>query len=57
VNHVELIYCVTDPEGQVQRLVHAFPMRYLFRYEAEHLLERCGFVVEKVYMGALTDRP
>jgi len=24
-------------------------MRYLFRYEAEHLLKRCGFVVGNVY--------
>ena len=24
-------------------------MRYLFRYEAEHLLARCGFAVEALY--------
>jgi hypothetical protein len=24
-------------------------MRYLFRYEAEHLLARAGFVVENLY--------
>ena len=24
-------------------------MRYLFRFEAEHLLARAGFVVEQVY--------
>jgi hypothetical protein len=24
-------------------------MRYLFRFEAEHLLARCGFDVEHVY--------
>jgi hypothetical protein len=38
VNFVELIYYVRHPDGQAERLVHAFPMRYLFRYEAEHLL-------------------
>ena len=46
---VELIYYVTHPDGRTERLVHAFPMRYLFRYEVEHLLRRCGFVVEALY--------
>jgi SAM-dependent methyltransferase len=49
VNQVELIYYVTHPGGHEERLVHAFPMRYLFRFEAEHLLVRCGFEVEQVY--------
>jgi SAM-dependent methyltransferase len=49
VNQVELIYYVTHPDGRQERLVHAFPMRYLFRYEAEHLLARCGFAVQAVY--------
>jgi SAM-dependent methyltransferase len=46
---VELIYYITHPDGREERLVHAFPMRYLFRFEAEHLLARCGFQVEEVY--------
>ena len=29
--------------------MHAFPLRYLFRFEAEHLLSRAGFEVEHVY--------
>jgi SAM-dependent methyltransferase len=49
VIHVELIYYVTYPDDRQERLVHAFPMRYLFRYEAEHLLARSGFKVEQVY--------
>lgn len=49
VNDVEMIYYVTDPGGKTERLVHRFPMRYLFRFEAEHLLARCGFEVEHVY--------
>jgi SAM-dependent methyltransferase len=49
INHVELIYDVTHPDGREERLVHAFPMRYLFRFEAEHLLMRVGFAVEHVY--------
>ncbi|MGI8496787.1 MAG: class I SAM-dependent methyltransferase [Gemmatimonadaceae bacterium] len=50
-NQVELIYYVTFPDGRQERLVHAFPMRYLFRFEAEHLLARAGFDVEHVYAG------
>lgn len=49
VNHVELIYYVTHPDGREERLVHAFPMRYLFRFEAEHLLARAGFEVAHLY--------
>ena len=49
IQDVELIYYVTHPDGKQERLVHAFPMRYLFRYEAEHLLARCGFTVEALY--------
>lgn len=51
VNDVELIYYVTHPEGRTERLVMAFPIRYFFRYEVEHLLERCGFQVAAVYGG------
>jgi len=49
VNQVELIYYVTHPDVHVERLVHASPMRYRFRYEAEHLLARAGFAVEQLY--------
>jgi len=49
INQIELIYYITHPDGREERLVHAFPMRYLFRFEAEHLLARCGFEVEEVY--------
>lgn len=49
INQIELIYYITHADGRKERLVHAFPMRYLFRFEAEHLLVRCGFEVETVY--------
>jgi SAM-dependent methyltransferase len=49
INYVELIYYVTHPDGREERLVHAFPMRFLYRFEAEHLLERCGFQVMEIY--------
>ncbi len=49
VNQAELIYYVTHPDGRTERLVHTFAMRYLFRFEAEHLLARSGFEIEHVY--------
>ena len=48
-NDEELIYQVTDPDGTQEQIVHSFRMRYLYRFEAEHLLARCGFDVEHVY--------
>jgi len=51
VNRVELIYYVTHPDGRKERLIHSFSMRYLFRFEAEHLLARAGFEVEHLYAG------
>ncbi|MBN2351957.1 MAG: class I SAM-dependent methyltransferase [Spirochaetales bacterium] len=45
----ELVYYVTQPDGREERLVQPLALRYLFRYEAEHLLERAGFAVEHVY--------
>ncbi|MFQ5612416.1 MAG: class I SAM-dependent methyltransferase [Anaerolineae bacterium] len=49
VQEQELIYYVTHPDGRQERLVHRFSMRYLFRFEAEHMLARSGFEVEAVY--------
>lgn len=46
---IEMIYYVTHPDGRQERQVHAFSMRYFFRYEMEHLLVRAGFAVEQVY--------
>jgi SAM-dependent methyltransferase len=49
IGDFELIYYVTHPGGRQERLVHAFRMRYLFRFEAEHLLARAGFEVQNLY--------
>jgi len=51
VLHGELVYHVTWPDGLRERLVHAYALRYLFRFEAEHLLARAGFEVEAVWGG------
>lgn len=49
VQDCELIYYVTHPDGRRERVVHNFRMRYLFRFEAEHLLVRSRFIVEQLY--------
>lgn len=48
-NDVEMIYAVRHPNGRKERLIFAFTVRCFFRYEVEHLLARCGFVVNAVY--------
>jgi SAM-dependent methyltransferase len=45
----ELTYYVTHPDGLKETLVHRFPLRYLFTFEAEHLLARCNFSIEVIY--------
>lgn len=49
VNDVELIYYLTNTDGTTERIVQAFPFRYFFRYEMEHLLDRCGFKVVDLF--------
>jgi hypothetical protein len=51
VNRIELTYHLTHPDGRAERRVHDVRMRYLFRFEAEHLLARAGFAVEHLYAG------
>lgn len=45
----ELIFKVIHPNGTTERVVVPFQMRYLYRFEAEHLLARSGFEVEQIY--------
>jgi SAM-dependent methyltransferase len=49
VNCVEMIHDVTHPDGTEEQFAVSFDFRYLFRFEAEHLLARCGFELEHVY--------
>lgn len=51
INDEELIYYVKAVDGSEKRMANTFRMRYLYRFEAEHLLARCGFEVEQVYAG------
>ena len=49
VNDVEMIYHLTNLDGTTERIIQAFPFRYIFRYEMEHLLARCGFKVVDLF--------
>lgn len=49
INDVEMIFSVVHPSGRKERMVFAWPLRYFFRYEVEHLLARCGFQVAAQY--------
>jgi len=48
-NDVEMIFVITHRDGRQETLVFAWPLRYFFRYEVEHLLARCGFQVTAQY--------
>ena len=41
----------TDKSGTLQSRVWSFDLAYLFRYEAELLIEKCGLCVENVFGG------
>ena len=49
--HLAVTFCYDelDDAGHVTRTVIPFGMRWLYRFEAEHLLVRAGFAVESVY--------
>jgi SAM-dependent methyltransferase len=49
VTYSELVHHITHPDGRTERLVQPISMRYLFRYEVEHLLARAGFTVEALH--------
>ena len=55
ISDIELIYHVRAGSA-VERVVHAFPMRWYTRTELEHLLARTGFRVEVTY-GSFDRRP
>jgi SAM-dependent methyltransferase len=48
-NDVEMIYYLTGRDGAIERIVQAFPFRYFFRYEVEHLLALCGLKTIELY--------
>ncbi len=53
---VSHIYDEIDAEGIVRRSVASFELRYLWRFEAELLLEKAGFSVEEMLRGLGDER-
>ncbi len=49
IMHVTLMYDQVAPDGQMRRTLAAFDLRYLWRFEAELLLDKAGYVVETEY--------
>src|SRR5262245_46487189 len=47
--YVQFIYDELDVEGRVRRRMLPFTLRWLYRYELEHLLARAGFALEAIY--------
>ena len=52
-NQCEMTYEITEPgdEAPSRRVTEQFPIRYIWRYELEHLLARAGFRVVALYGG------
>jgi SAM-dependent methyltransferase len=49
VQTVEITHEFTDPDGRSERHADITRLRYLFRFEAEHLIVREGFAIEALY--------
>lgn len=49
LNHVTFIYDEIGVDGLVRRHSAPFQMRWVYRYELEHLLARAGFALEQLY--------
>jgi len=49
LQEVEFAIDVTHVDGRRELHREQFPLRYLFRYELEHLVARCGFTVDAIY--------
>lgn len=43
INECELVCEILEADGSSRRIADAFPLRYIFRFELEHLLARAGF--------------
>jgi SAM-dependent methyltransferase len=49
LEQVTHFYDEVAPSGAVRRTIFTFTLRYLYRNEMEHLLERSGFAIEGLY--------
>jgi SAM-dependent methyltransferase len=51
LNYVTFFYDELGTDGLVRRSALPFRMRWIYRYELEHLLARAGFDIEVIYGG------
>lgn len=49
LSHVTYFYDETDSDGRLSRTTMRFNMRWLYRYELEHLLARAGYSMRQLY--------
>jgi SAM-dependent methyltransferase len=49
INQVTFIYDATGDDGLLRRHTTQFRMRWVYRYELEHLLARAGFALDQLY--------
>ncbi|OAN47399.1 methyltransferase type 12 [Chloroflexus islandicus] len=49
ISHVTFIYDETAADGALTRRTMQFTMRWLYRFELEHLLARAGFTLRAIY--------
>ncbi|WP_431953305.1 class I SAM-dependent methyltransferase [Nocardia lijiangensis] len=48
---LQVVYDISYPDGSAEHLVIPYTTSYMFRFELEHLLARCGFTVMQVWGG------
>jgi SAM-dependent methyltransferase len=46
---ITYMYDETDRDGRLSRRIMRFTLRWLYRYELEHLLARTGFMIRSIY--------
>jgi SAM-dependent methyltransferase len=49
VSDIEISYYVIESDGREERRVQAFPMRWFFKHELEHLFARAGFTITEIF--------
>jgi SAM-dependent methyltransferase len=49
INDIRFRWEIEQPSGEIERLESSFKMRWFYRFEIEHLLERCGLEIESLY--------
>ena len=49
LQHIAFFYDETGAHGETKRTIAPFTQRYLFRFEMELLLEKCGFKLENLF--------